>query len=195
MNDILSMVTSRLSGDTLSTISRQIGADEPATSGAIGALIPVILSTMASNASKPAAASRLNQALAEDHDGGLLDNLGGFLGNPEMGDGTAILGHIFGGRQSKVESGVAGGTGLNAGQVAQLMAILAPIIMAALGKAKRNKDLDAGGLSEMLGKESAAAKANSGGLLGSLSSMLDADGDGSAIDDLGRMAGGFFSKK
>jgi hypothetical protein len=54
MNDILSMINTRLSGDPLSTISRQIGADESTTRGAIGAIVPLIVSGLAKNASQPA---------------------------------------------------------------------------------------------------------------------------------------------
>lgn len=195
MNDILSALTSQLSGNTLSKISAQIGADEATTQGAIGAVVPVILSGLANNAARPAAAEDLDRALAKDHDGGLLDNLSGFLENPAMGNGGGILGHIFGSKRPQVEAGVAGGTGLSAGQVAQLLSILAPIVMAALGKAKRTNGLDSGGLAEMLGREKQVATTQAGGILGTLSSLLDTDKDGSPLDDLGRMAGGFFGKK
>ena len=195
MNDILSTLPSQLSGDTLSTISRQIGADESATKGAIGAALPVILSRLATNASQPAQAAQLDAALAKDHDGGLLDNLSGFLNNPAAGPGGGILKHVFGARQPQVEAGVAGGTGLNMSQVSKLLMNLAQIVMAALGKAKRTNGLYAGGLASMLGQEKKAAAAQGGGLLGTLSSLIDSDGDGNPMDDLGRMAGSFFGKK
>ena len=193
--DIMSMINSQLSGNALSTISRQIGADESTTQGAIGAVIPLIVAGLANNASKPAAAAQLDSALAKDHDGGLLDNLTDFLGNPGAGQGPGILGHIFGARKPQVEAGVAGNTGLNMAQAAQLLSILAPIVMAALGRAKRTNGLDSGGLADMLGQQKKAATAQGGGLLGSLAGMLDADGDGSPLNDLGKMAGGFFNKK
>jgi hypothetical protein len=195
MEDVLSMVRSQLTGSNLATISKAIGADEKTTSGAIGAAVPLLVAALAKNASRPSEAAKLNVALQKDHDGSLLDRLGGFLNNPALGNGTGILKHVFGGRQPQVEAGVAGATGLNSGQIARLLPILAPIVMAALGKMRSSSGADAGDLAGMLQKEKASAMKQSGGLLGSLTSMLDADGDGSAIDDLGRIAGGFFGKK
>lgn len=193
MQDVLSMITGQLSGNNLSTISRQIGADESQTKGAINATLPLLLSALANNAKQPAQAQQLHNALAKDHDGGLLDNLGGFLNNPAMANGAGILGHIFGAKKPTVEAGVAGGTGLNAGQSAQLLAILAPLVMAALGKMQRSGGLDAGSLAATLGQQKSAAQG--GGLMGTLGSLLDRDGDGSPLDDIAGMAGGFFGKK
>jgi hypothetical protein len=195
VNDILSMITSQLSGNNLSTISRQIGADDTQTRSAISATLPLLVSALANNAAKPDQAQQLHNALEKDHDGGLLDNLGGFLRNPALANGGAILGHIFGRKRQTVEAGVAGGTGLNAGQAAQLLQILAPIVMAALGRMQRSGGMDAGSLAGMLGQQKTAAAAESGGLLGSLNSMLDSDNDGSAMDDIAGIAGSLFGKK
>ena len=67
--------------------------------------------------------------------------------------------------------------------------MLAPIVMAALGQAKRTNGLDAGGLAAMLGQERAAIPGQAGGALGGLMSLIDRDGDGSVVDDLGGMLG------
>lgn len=195
MNDILSLVKSQLAGGTLSSISGQIGADPQATSGAINAALPVLVSALANNAAKPEGAANLDAAIQKDHNGSLLDDLGGFLQNPALANGAGILKHMFGPKQDRVEAGIAGGTGLNAGQIARLLQILAPIVMAALGKAKNARGLDSGALAGMLQQQKAALPNEGGGLLGSLTSMLDADGDGSAIDDLGKLAGGFLGGK
>lgn len=180
MNDVLSLVRSQLTGSNLTAISNAIGADPNTTSAAINAALPQLISGLATNAAQPEEAAKLDQALQTDHDGSLLDNLGGFLNNPAMANGSGILKHIFGGRQSNVENSVSGASGLDMGQIARLLPILAPIVMAALGKAR---------------KSGGAAATQGGGLAGMLSGMLDANRDGSPLDDLGRMAGGFFGKK
>jgi hypothetical protein len=194
MSDIVSMIVGQLSGGQLSKISSQIGADDSTTKNAIGAALPMLVTAMARNASTSDGASALHKAVEKDHDGGLLDNLSGFLSNPAVAGGAGILKHVLGGKQKPVESGIAKGTGLSSGQTGQLLAILAPIVMAALGKQQRSSGLDAGGLAGMLAGQRAAAEKQSGGLLGGLTSMLDSDGDGSAIDDLGSLAGKFFGK-
>ena len=120
--------------------------------------------------------------------GGLMGALGGLLGGAGGAgaaqpasrgmDGAAILGHILGGRTPQAANGVGRAAGINPGQAGQLMAMLAPMIMAALGKVTQSKQLDPGGLASELGQESArvgAAPRQQGGILDSL---LDADGDG-----------------
>ena len=83
----------------------------------------------------------------KDHGGGLLDNLMGYLGGgipaPQEAtretNGGGILGHIFGTNQTQVAQEVSQNTGLDMGQVAQLLITLAPIVMSYLGKQNSSK--------------------------------------------------------
>ena len=52
--------------------------------------------------------------LAKDHDGTILDNLGGFLSNSDNGPGAGILKHVFGDKRSMVEAGLSQMSGLDA---------------------------------------------------------------------------------
>ncbi|MFW6040185.1 MAG: DUF937 domain-containing protein [Gemmatimonadota bacterium] len=61
-------------------------------------------------------------------------------------DGAGILEHVLGGRRRTVERGIGQASGLDVSQIAKLLPLLAPIVMAALGKLKRKEGLDAGGL-------------------------------------------------
>ena len=56
-----------------------------------------------------------------------------------------ILGHILGGNQGNVTQQISNQSGLNMGQVAQILMFLAPIVMGYLGKQKQQNNLDAGG--------------------------------------------------
>lgn len=67
--------------------------------------------------------------------------------------------------------------------------MLAPIVMGALGSAKRSNGLDAGGVAAMLGQEKSAISGLGGGALGSLMQLIDRDKDGSVVDDLTGMLG------
>ena len=122
---------------------------------------------------------------------GMLDGGAGILGS---GDGAGILKHVLGGKQNEVAAGVGRAVGLDGAQAAKLLAMLAPMVMAALGSAKRSKGLDAGGLTTMLGEERTAIGAQSGGGLGSLLQLIDADKDGSVMDDVGGMLGRMFGR-
>jgi hypothetical protein len=88
--------------------------------------------------------------------GGMANILGGLLGTAPASSRTGniggILGNILGGANNvpQVQQGVSKASGLNASQIGLLMSILAPLIMGALGKMKRQQGLDAGGLARVL---------------------------------------------
>ncbi|HEX9984134.1 MAG TPA: DUF937 domain-containing protein [Thermoanaerobaculia bacterium] len=156
MSSVIDAVRQQLGPDTIQQLSGALGADPAATSNAVSLALPALLGGLAHNASQPQGAAALDDALNQ-HDGSILDNLGGMLGggngaggNALGGIGGAILGHIFGGRRGSVEEGVGKASGLDAAQIAQLMAMLAPIVMGVLGRMKQSKGLDANRLPEVL---------------------------------------------
>lgn len=194
---LLEMIQGRLSPEAVQQIGQRIGAEPAQTNQAINAALPLLMAAMARNAADPARAQGLARAVEEDHDGGLLDDLSGFLGSPQgrAADGNGILKHVLGNRRGAVEQQLGQGTGLGAAQMAQLLPLLAPLVMAALGKAKRQRGLDAGGLAGVLGGEEAQIRQRAPGLMGTLSGLLDRDGDGSAMDEIGGMLSGAFKKR
>jgi hypothetical protein len=156
--------------------------------------MPMLVSALARNASKPDGAEALHKALAADHDGSILDDLTGFLSNPQAANGAGILGHILGDRQSAVTQGLSKGTGLNMDQIGQLLKIAAPMLMGILGKQQSTKGFDVGGLTSFLGGQHKTVQKTNPGLMGALGSLLDANGDGSAADDIIGMVGKLFTK-
>ena len=83
---------------------------------------------------------------------------------------------------------------MNQDQTSSLMAQLAPLLLGALGKQKSSQKVDSSGLTGMLaGALSQSKKDNN--LMDSVSKLLDADNDGSIVDDLSNMLGGFLKKK
>lgn len=191
-------------------ISQTVGADSSLVNSAIQMALPAILGGLANNASTPEGAQSLDNALTRDHDGSILGNLGG-LGSlifgqqqqqaappPQLNAG-GILGHILGGSQGQVVQQVSNNTGLNMGQVAQILMMLAPIVMGYLGQQKQQQHVGADGLGGLLGGllGSGQQQASSTGnpILDMAGSMLDHDGDGSSLDDIASMAMGYFNKK
>lgn len=198
MTSILDAVRQQLGPDTIRQMSSTLGADPDATSNAVSLALPALLGGLSRNASQPQGAAALDNAL-NAHDGSILDNLGGLLGGGGSGGGGgiggAILGHIFGNKRETVEQGVGRSSGLDAAQVAQLMAMLAPIVMGVLGRMKQTKGLDANRLPEVLQQSREQGEQELPGLGG----LLDANHDGSMADDLLRMGtsalGGLFGSK
>jgi hypothetical protein len=112
-------------------------------------------------------------------------------------NGMAILGHVLGARQDRAAMGVSRASGMDPGSAGQLMAMLAPMIMAALGRSQQQGGLDAGGLAGILGQDVARMRgAPAGGAAAGgsgLSSVLDTDGDGDVdAEDLLRAGAGIF---
>ncbi len=192
MSSLLEMLSDQLSGDAKSQIGRQLGADEGTTSRAISAALPLLMSALAKNASRPDGAVSLAGALERDHDGSILDNLSGFLGSPESGTGEGILRHVLGGKRPAVERQLGQQTGLDMNTIAKLLPILAPIVMGALGRAKRQQNLDTGALTSMLAGE--RKRAESMGSLGGLASLIDADADGDITDDVAKAGIGLLGR-
>jgi hypothetical protein len=189
MPSVLEMLTQQLGSDrSVGKLSNQLGADSAGTRNAVGAALPVILGALARNSNRQSGADALDRALSK-HDGSVLDNLDGFLDAPDTDDGDGILRHVLGEKRNNVEAGVSKASGLNSAMVTKLLPMLAPVVMGALGRQKRQRGLDAGGLASMLGAErSDMERANpAAGMLGKL---LDQDGDGSAVDDIARLGKG-----
>jgi hypothetical protein len=186
--DLMGILDNALNSDTVKQISRQLGTDESSTISAIQAALPMLLGGLANSSASQVGASSLLTALDRDHDGSILDDLGGFLGDYLSGRGQGILGHIFGAQEGAVERGVSNASGLDLSKVGPLLLMLAPIVMGALGRARREHEIGAGDLQREL---RAAAQQTGGnqGLLGALSSMFDMNRDGSAVDDIAGMLG------
>lgn len=193
MSSLLETVTSSLSGPMMSQLAQTIGADENKTQAAVATALPALLTAMNRNTNQSGGANALAGALQKDHDGSLLNNLSGFLSGAVTGrqaDGAGILKHVLGNDESEVEQGIAKSSGLDLSQVAKLLPLLAPIVMAVLGKQQRSGGLNASALSGLLGQEAKTARqAVPSDLLGSLGGFFDRDGDGDYKDDLLQQAG------
>ncbi len=198
MAGILDLLNSDLGKTIISGVSGSTGTDQNKTSSVLTMALPVLMKAMERNASTPEGAQGLMSALSGQHDGSILDNLSGLFGggvdDNVKNDGAKILGHVLGNKQQGVEQVIGQKSGLDAGSVANILKVAAPILMGVLGKqAKQNNVSSQNDLGGLLG-----------GLLGGndtkseqsfLEKILDADGDGSVIDDVaGMVLGGSKSK-
>ena len=192
MNAITQIITQQLGGNAARTIAQRFGISETMANTAIQMAVPLILTAMARNASQPQEAQNLHQAVTTDHDGSILDNVSGYLQNPQSANGAGILGHVFGGQKPAIENNLAQATGMDQNSAGGLLETLAPLVMGSLGKAQQQNGLDASGLSDLLNNQQQEAQQNAPGAMSMLSSLLDQNKDGSSMDDLQRMAASFF---
>lgn len=192
MNALTQIITQRMAGGAVSSIAQRLGVSESTANTAVQVAVPLIIAALARNASRPEGAENLHQAVSNDHDGSIFDNLSGYLSNPQSANGAGILGHVFGGQQSAIASNVAQATGMDQPAAGNLLETLAPLVMGAVGQTQQQNGLDAAGLSDMLNNQQQEAQSNAPDLMGMLGSMLDQNKDGSAVDDLQRLAANFF---
>jgi len=196
---LVDILSSQLGTEGVEMMGQKLGLDPATTQQAIATAIPMLTGALAHNAAQPGGADALHQAL-DAHDGGILDQIGSYLGNSGTATsmGGAILGHILGRHQDTANDGLANATGINAGQAAQLLAMLAPLVMGYLGRMRHQQGIDPGNLGSVLQDEhvqaEAAAPSGAGGILGSI---LGAGGEsgGGLADIAGSVLGGLFGKK
>jgi len=197
MSGLLDLLSSPLGKQLISGVAGQTGQPENKTADVLSMAMPLLLGAMKKNVSSPQGAEGLMSALSSKHDGGLLDNLGGLFGGgvdqSVLSDGAGILGHVFGGKQANVENALSQKSGLDAGAVADILKIAAPLVMAYLGKQKAQSNVsDANGLNSLLGSMLGGQPQQNQSLI---TTLLDADGDGSVLDDVAGMVMGTSKKK
>jgi Bacterial protein of unknown function (DUF937) len=111
--------------------------------------------------------------------GTMLSGLfGGSSVNSKATNVTGILSNVLGGQNvTPVQQGVSQATGLESGKVGSLMAMLAPMVMGALGKVKRQDNLDSEGLARVLENDRQDIEKQVPEASG-ISRFLDSNGDG-----------------
>ena len=129
-------------GETPRDIGAKLGIEPSQAATAMSMAIPVLVSALNRNAASPQGRSSLENALDRDHDGSVLDDLGGFLGagggaGSGGGMGGAILGHILGSDRKQVENRIGQASGLDAATIGKLLVMVAPLVLAALSRANK----------------------------------------------------------
>jgi len=201
---LTNILQGQLSNQMIGQLSQQLGGvDKDQTATAASGIVTTLMGALARNASTPEGAQSLNQALEQDHDGSILDDVVGMVTgstqpqNSRMVNGAGILKHVLGGKQSGAVDMISKMSGLDQNKTGSLMSMLAPLVMGALGKTKREQGLDTGGLAEILSGAVSQQKGDNPTMDLALR-FLDSDGDGSVIDDVAnigmKMLGGFFKK-
>lgn len=190
MSGILDILNSEVGKKMVEGTSKQTGEPADKTSQVLTMALPVLMQAMRRNATSPQGAQSLMGALDDKHDGSILDNLeslfSGGVDREVKTDGEKILNHVLGNKKPMVQNALSQKSGVNASNIAQILQIAAPILLGLLGKEKRQKNVSSqSGLEGLLG---GLLKGNTReGEQSFIESILDADGDGSIIDDVADM--------
>lgn len=213
--NLLDMIMQAQGGAAAQQAGQTLGLDQSQTQAAIAALLPAISSGLKQNAQSPQGLAGLLGALQKGSHNQYIEQPE-TLGRPEtVEDGNAILGHLFGSKE--VSRAVAGRaaeqTGMSSDILKKMLPLVATMAMGSLSKQTQAPDMKSqlaqlamqqmmgggaksGGLGGMLGgllgggarKQQAQAQQSHHQGLGMLGKMLDADGDGSMMDDILKMA-------
>ena len=192
MSDLTNQVMGHLDDQRIQAIAQQLGIDPSQAETAIQQAMPLLIGGLAKNAQNDPTA--VHSAIG-DHAGSDVGSiLSSVLGGGGLGNGMAILGHIFGARQDQAAQGLGQQTGLGSQNAGQLLAILAPVVMGVLGNMSQRQGMSASGLGSVLGQEAQRiGGSNAGGLLGA---VFDQDGDGKfGISDVLKMGEGLLGNR
>ena len=163
-------------GALVKQLAQNFNLDEKTTQAAIGQMLPAITRGVQRNSASSAGMDELIKVLDSGRHQRYADDPSSLVNADSIEDGNKILGHVFNSKEvsRNVAGQAAAATGLDSGILKQMLPMIAA---AAMG---------------MMSKQSTAAGNDSSAMSNMLTSMLDADGDGSIADDLLDMAKKFF---
>ncbi len=198
--DLMQLIQGQLTEGVMDQLVRQSGGNQQQTAAATNGILSTLIGAMAKNAtSSQEGASSLFNALNNDHDGSLLDNIGDYL-NPERpnpvnertANGMGILNHLFGPKQEQISRNIGQHAGLDQQSTLGLMAKLAPIVMAVMGKQQQSQGFSVTDLMGFMTNQQSSMQQQSG--VGSFLKLLDFDGDGNPLDDAMGLLSKFLKK-
>jgi hypothetical protein len=166
-------------------IASKLGVDEGEVNSAIRTLVPALVGGVAENVqANEIDSSELESAVAQQGASGLLDG-GVSVDQVDAQQGDQFVARIFGGNDSNAVASALAGTGAGGGDlIKRLLPILAPIVLAYIGKQFAQKSAAPAG-----GGATQAQASPSGGLGDVLGSILGGAGGGGGNNPLGSILG------
>jgi hypothetical protein len=197
-----------LSQIPVADIASKIGADQGEVNAAIQTLVPALVGGLAENVqSNQIDSSKLESAVVEQGQSDLLDG-GVNVDQVDTKQGDNLVATLFGGNDSNAVASALAGTGAGgSGLIQKLLPILAPIVLAYIGKQLANRGGGApaqpqaqpaggGGLGDILGSIlGGAAGGGGGGGNNPLGSILGSVMGGGGNNAIGEILGGLLAGK
>ena len=178
--NLLGMLLDAQGSPALKQLTSAFGVSEGDAKNALSALVPALARGMQNNLAKQNGVEDLIGALAKGQHQRYIEQPDALPVQEVAADGNAILGHLFGSKDvsRRVASHAAAQTGLDAGLLKKMLPIIATLVMGSVSKQAGAQKLPGDG----------AGMAGGAGIGGLLTQFLDADKDGSVVDDLMGMA-------
>lgn len=195
---ILRLLQQAQGGQGLGRLAEELGLDEAQAGGLTEMLAPAIGSA-ASRQAQSGGLGALLGALRGEAQAGNFDDAAAAASREGQAQGRDFLAGLLGGAEQAdgLASEAAARSGVDLGTVQQFLPALAAMAQGGLQRQMPDSSIDAieaedtsggGGLMGLVGGLMGGNQAATGGAAGLLGQLLDADGDGSVMDDvLGRL--------
>jgi len=180
--NILDAIVNAQDGAAVQQLGSQVGLAPDQATAALSALMPALAGGFQRNMKSQGGLESLMAALSSGNHGQYIDDPASLADPSAVTDGNGILGHVLGSKNAsrEVASRAAAQTGLSADVLKRMLPLAATLMMGAFSKQSGNASA------------TTAALGNSGGGIGAmLTPFLDRNRDGSIIDDVTSMIGGF----
>ena len=195
MNLLNVLMNSMSTDDSVKALSKRSGVDGKQLGGLIALALPLLLQGLTNNASSGNGASSLLGALGQHTS---TDPMATQIQSADLGDGSAILSHIFGGNLNNVTGQLSQQTGLTGQQVSDALSSMAPGILSGLSAATQQaqqqpqNSIDLSDLMQLFGGGQQQQQQSSG--IGSLFGSLLGGGQ-QQPSVLGSLLGSLFGAK
>ena len=171
--NLLNMLTNAMTtDDSVKALSKRSGADGAQLGQLISLALPLLIQGLTNNASSQGGASSLLGALGQHTSTAPMASQ---IQNADLNDGSAILGHIFGGNLNNVTGQLSQQTGLTNQQVGSALSSMAPGVLSGLSAAtqtaqtQQQGSLDLSDLMQLFGGQPVQQQSSGiGNLFGSL---------------------------
>ena len=154
MATLFESLSSAINPEIVSALGKALGADTSAVSQGLSAAAPLLMGSLSKRAATPSGAESLLKMLPQDTSGlmGGFGNLTGLISTLFSGGatGNGMLSSLMGPGLNAIGGSLTKALGFN---VMPLLGMAAPALMGLISKQVQSDKLDAGGLAEMLKRE------------------------------------------
>lgn len=145
--NVIDLIKGQLGPALVSQAASQFGESESGVSKAISGLLPAVVGGLANNADKPGVLDAITGAASS----GLLSNLlGGSSNNSVI---SSVLSAIFGDKVGGLVNAISGFSGVSNSSSNSLLNLVTGAALGSLGKYSADNNLDASGITRLLGDQ------------------------------------------
>ena len=183
--NILDAIVNAQNGAAVQQLGSQVGLAPDQATAALSALMPALAGGFQRNIQSQGGLESLMAALSSGNHGQYIDNPTSLADPSAVTDGNGILGHLLGSKEAsrEVASRAAAQTGLSPDVLKRMLPLAAALMMGAFSKQTPGASSTSAGLG-----------GPGGGIAAMLTPFLDRNRDGSIVDDVTSILGGFMKR-